>query len=146
MGTNSTNTGNISGSTSEQNEKSSQPVSIKTINDADSTSQMHFNGKSTFYSLNEYEFKTIKNGVDNYWKELTIASWSIFVPLVLNTIAEGNQSKWETSLSNITLFLNCSFTLITFILAVVFSIAWHYSKNELKEVISEVEKKPKFKI
>ena len=144
MDTKSNKPEDIADLASNQGGKNTRPLPIKYINDAESTSQIHYDGNSTFYALNEYEFKTIKNGVNNYWKELSIASWSIFLPLLLNTIAEGKLLKWEDS--SWELFFNGAFAFVTVLLAVVFSIAWHRSKNDVDKVIKEVEAKPKFKL
>jgi|TARA_B110000902_G_C14129598_1_gene521465 hypothetical protein len=144
METKSNKPEDIASGASGQEGKNTKPLPIKDINDAESTSQIHYDGNSTFYALNEYEFKTIKNGVDNYWKELCIGSWSIFLPLLLNTISEGKLLKWEES--SWELFFNGAFTLVTLLLAVVFSFTWYMSKNEVDRVIKEVEAKPKFKL
>lgn len=121
-----------------------QPISAKSLNDANTSNQIHFDGENTYYALSEYEFKTLKNGVDNHWKEICIASWSVFIPLCLNTIAEGKSLNWQSSTWN--LFLNALFTIVTLILGIAFSIAWKKSKNPLKDVIKKVESKPKFSI
>lgn len=128
-----------------QNTGQSNPVDIENFNDANNSSnQIHFDGNNTYYALSEYEFKVLKNGVDNYWKELCIASWSIFIPLCINTIAEGRHLEWNST--TLELFLNALFTFVTLILAIVFSIAWRKSKNPINEVIKNVEAKPKFKL
>lgn len=121
-----------------------QPVSAQSLNDANTSNQIHFDGENIYYALSEYEFKTIKNGVDNYWKELCIASWSIFIPLSINTIAEGKNLNWQSA--SWELFFNALFAFVTLILAITFSVAWRKSKNPLDEVIKNVESKPKFKI
>jgi len=125
-------------------EGNSQALPIEEIINAKATCEMHFDANSTFYSLNEHEFKTLKRGSDNLWKELTIASVALFLPLLLNTIAEGNTQSWSNSSWN--LFFNGVFTITTFILAICFGIAWYNSKNENKEIIKRIENKPKFKI
>ena len=143
MAKKSINIGSLEGSTSSSN---SQPVSPQSINEAAITSEMHFDGSSTYYSLNEYEFKTIKNGTENYWKELFISCASIFVPVVINTISIGDNLKWDTSISNLMFFLNSLLTVITFVLSIIFGFFWNKSENKLKKVIKEVEAKPKFKV
>lgn len=130
--------------TSNPNIGQTQPVSIKDLNDAKSSNQIHFDGENTYFALSEYEFQTLKNGVSNSWKELCVASWSIFIPLFINTIAEGNDLKWENA--SWELFFNGLFTGITFVLGIVFSVSWKKAKNPVDEVIGKVESKPKFRI
>ena len=144
METKSNNDSEINSQMSDGQEENSKALSIEEINKAKATSEMHFDGNSTFYSLNEHEFKTIKKGSDNLWKELTIATVALFLPLLLNTIAEGNSIQWNNSSWN--LFFNGIFTITTFILAICFGIAWYNSKKESKEIIKRIENKPKFRL
>jgi hypothetical protein len=144
METKSNNPSEITSQISEGQEENSQALPIEEINKAKATSEMHFDGNSTFYSLNEHEFKTIKRGSDNLWKELTIAAVALFLPLLLNTIATGNSIQWTNSSWN--LFFNGIFTITTLILAICFGIAWYNSKKETEEIIKRIESKPKFKL
>ncbi len=144
METKSNNPNEISRQISVGQEGNSKALPVEEIINAKATSEMHFDGNSTFYSLNEHEFKTLKRGSDNLWKELTIASVALFLPLLLNTIAEGNSEGWSNSSWN--LFFNGVFTITTFILSVCFGIAWKNSKNETKEIIERIESKPKWKL
>lgn len=144
METKSNNSLGIDTQISDEQESNSKALPIEEINKAKSSSQIHFDGNSTFFSLNEHEFMTIKRGGNNLWKELTIASISLFLPLLLNTIAEGNAKDWSNSSWN--LFFNGIFTITTFILAICFSIAWYNSENETKNILNRIESKPKFKI
>lgn len=144
METKSNNSLELNTQISKEQENNSKALPIDEINKAKATSEMHFDGNSTFYSLNEHEFKTLKRGSDNLWKELTIASIALLLPLLLNTIAEGNTQNWSNSSWN--LFFNGVFTITTFILAICFGIAWYNSENETKEIIKRIENKPKFKL
>ncbi|WP_299150987.1 hypothetical protein [uncultured Dokdonia sp.] len=122
----------------------SKALPIEEINKVKSTSEMHFDGISTYYSLNEHEFETIKRGTNSIWKELTITSVALFIPLLTNTVTEGMRTNWTDPSWD--LFFNGLFTLTSFILIICFGIAWYNSKNEMKIIIDRIEKKPKFKI
>jgi hypothetical protein len=142
--TKANNTGDMTDNEQNTSTGQSNPINIQEFNDANASNQIHFDGNNTYYALSEYEFKILKNGVDNYWKELCVASWSIFIPLCINTIAEGKNLEWNST--SWELFFNSLFTILTFVLAIIFSIAWNKSKNPINDVIQNVEKKPKFKI
>lgn len=144
METKSNNSLDINTQISDEQESNSKALPIDEINKAKATSEIHFDGNSTFYSLNEHEFKTLKRGSNNIWKELTIGALALFLPFLLNMIAEGNNKNWENSSWN--LFFNALFTIVSFILSICFGVAWHSSINETKEIIQRIEKKPKFKI
>jgi hypothetical protein len=144
METKSSSPKDIMNEFSGQTDKNSKALPISEINKAKATSAIHFDGNSTFYSLNEHEFETIKRGSNNIWKELTITSIALFIPLFSNTISEGMRIKWVSSSWN--LFFNGLFTLTSLILIICFSIAWYNSKDEIKEIIERIETKPKFKI
>lgn len=144
METKSNNPSEINSQILNGQEENSQALPIEEINKAKATSEMHFDGNSTFYSLNEHEFKTLKRGSDNLWKELTIAAVALFLPLLLNTIAAGNSIQWTNSSWN--LFFNRVFTITTFVLGICFKIAWYNSEKETKEIIERIENKPKFKL
>ena len=144
METKSNNPIDINKEVSGQTEKNSKALPISEINKVKSTSEMHFDGNSTFYSLNEHEFKTIKKGNSNIWRELTITSIALFIPLLSNTISEGIRIDWANSSWN--LFFNGLFTLTSLILIICFSIAWYNSNDEIEEIIERIEKKPKLKM
>ena len=61
METKSNNPIDINNEVSGQTGKNSKALPISEINKVELTSEMHFDGNSTFYSLNEHEFKTKKN-------------------------------------------------------------------------------------
>jgi len=144
METKSNNSMEINTQISDEQENNSKALPIEEINKAKSSSEMHFDGNSTFFSLNEHEFMSLKRGSNNLWKELTIASVALFLPLLLNTIAEGDAKGWSNSSWN--LFFNSVFTITTFILALCFGIAWYNSENETKKIINRIENKPKYKL
>lgn len=144
METKSNNPKDIASDLSGQIDNNSKALPISELNKAKATSEIHFDGNSTYYSLNEHEFETIKRGENNIWKELTIASVALFIPLLSNTISEGMRIGWDNS--SWSLFFNGLFTLTSLILVICFSIAWYNSNNELKNIIKRIESKPKFKL
>lgn len=137
------NTFNSTQSVTKSHDKT-KTVEVKDFNSVKSNTEIHYDGNSTMYALNKYEYETLKKGAVNDWKNYLIASLSLFLPFLLNTILELKNFTIESP--TWTFFINLMFTVITLILSIIFEIFRRKNDKGLTDLFNEIENKPKLKV
>ena len=117
------------------------------ISEAKGERHILYDGNRLDYSCNEHEFKTLKKGAKNLWKDLTVLSIGLFVPFFANFLnCWGEGIELSTGGLNKPFFWNLLFAIVFFGFSAGFGFAWKQSKSEIDEVIKKVEDKPKYSV
>jgi len=101
---------------------------------------IHFDAERIVFCLSEGDLEKFRSAAYNLWKDCFMLCFPLGIAGILNGIA-GTKKPFDLTLS---LFLNYLIGGISLLLSIVFFIAWMLSKANLKNLIDQIKKRPKY--
>jgi hypothetical protein len=117
-------------------------VNVTELNNAIQHTLIHIDLNKTFFSITQSELDNIEEGTTSIWKDVTLTALGIGLPCCINAWIDYDVS----SSLNAAIFLNSLIGGISIILAMIFAIIWLMSKDKNKILMSEIKKRPQYKM
>lgn len=119
-------------------------VNIEDLNVALQQTFIHIDLTKTFFTITPSELTVLDDGASNIWKDVTLASFGLGLPTIINAVVEINKLVCFTF--NTEIFLNSLIGSICIISSIICGILWYKSTNKCAKLIEELKNRPQYKV